>query len=145
MRLRLRLRLWNWGQNMMKLGQNMMKLGSKHGEIHILCTTTFCTLSVPNNGYIGYIVSFVPSFWVHIFSSNGNALKLSCDRLESTSSKAEQWSHVVLWFCGSGVKVYIGAMESCGSVVQESKCTSEQWNHVVLWFRGQRSKHDEIG
>ena len=70
--MRLRLRLWN-------LGQNMMKLGSKHGEIHILCMTTFCTLSVPNNGYIGYIVSFVPSFWVHIFSSNGNALLLSCD------------------------------------------------------------------
>ena len=32
---------WNWGQN-------MMKLGPKHGEIHILCRTTFCPSFVPH-------------------------------------------------------------------------------------------------
>ena len=50
---------WNWGQN-------MMKLGSKHGEIHILCTTTFCALSVPNIGHFGHIVSLCPVFG-HIY------------------------------------------------------------------------------
>ena len=35
--------------------QNMMKLRSKYGEIHILCTTTFCPPSVPQMGDMGDI------------------------------------------------------------------------------------------
>ena len=88
-----------WGQRFKawwNCDQNMMKLRSKHGEIHILCTTTFCTPSVPNNGYIGYIVSFVPSFWVHIFSSNENALLLSCDMYRAITEFEEyRWANEI--------------------------------------------------
>ena len=57
----------------------------------------------------------------------------------TTSLKAEQWSHVVLWFCGSGVKVYIGA---CGSVVQGSKFkTWWNWDQNMMKLG---PKHGEI-